>query len=178
LFEPRAELGHATNAACVVGRREMTAGLSLNRRSFLTSYDPLQDPDGRFLAGILGAAIPVCGGVNMDYFFSRVDNQVYGSGSKLSHNVVGLIGVANGVDDDLQTGLPTQMVELHDPVRLLFIIDQNPVVVRRVIDDSQLLKNWVDHRWVRVCCIDPKSGDVSFLDAQGIVPWNPGEVLP
>jgi len=178
LFEPRAELGHATNAACVVGRREITAGLSLNRRSFLTSYDPIQDPDGRFLAGILGAAIPVCGGVNLDYFFSRVDNQVYGSGSKLSHNVVGMIGVANGVDDDLQTGLPSQMVELHDPVRLLFIIDQNPVVVRKVIDASPLLKNWVDHRWVRVCCADPDSGEVSFLDAKGIVPWTPGEVLP
>ena len=178
LFEPRAELGHATNAACVVGRREMTSGLSLNRRSFLTSYDPRQDPEGRYLAGILGAAIPVCGGVNLDYFFSRVDNQVYGSGSKLSHNVVGMIGVANGVDDDLQTGLPSQMVELHDPVRLLFVIDQDPRVVRKVIDDSPLLKNWVDNQWVRVSCFDPQSGAVSFLNARGIVPWAPGEVLP
>ena len=184
LFEPRAELGHATNAACVIGRREMTTGLSLNRRSFLVSYDPLQDPDGKWLAGILGAAIPVSGGINLDYFFSRIDNKVYGCESKLSLNVVGMVGVSHGVDDDIQTGLPSQMVELHDPIRLLFVIDQDPVIVRRVIDGSPPLKNWVDNQWVRVSCVDPASGEVSFLGApdaayrDGIRPWKLGEVLP
>jgi len=183
LFEPRAELGHATNAACVIGRRGMTTGLSLNRRSFLVSYDPLQDPDGKWLAGILGAAIPVSGGINLDYFFSRIDNKVYGCESKLSLNVVGMVGVSHGVDDDIQTGLPSQMVELHDPIRLLFMIDQDPSVVRRVIDGSPLLKSWVDNQWVRVSCVDPRSGAVSFLGApdnthpDGIRPWNLGEVL-
>lgn len=184
LFEPRAELGHATNAACVIGRRELTTGLSLNRRSFLVSYDPVQDPDGKWLAGILAAAIPVSGGINLDYFFSRIDNKVYGCESKLSLNVVGMVGVSHGVDDDIQTGLPSQMVELHDPVRLLFMIDQDPGVVRRVIDGSPLIKNWVDNKWVRVSCIDPVTGNVSFLCApdsahpSGIRPWQAGEVLP
>ena len=36
-------MGHATNAMSIVGRREWTRGLFLDRRAFLTSYDPTQD---------------------------------------------------------------------------------------------------------------------------------------
>ena len=39
----RPELGHATNAITIVGRREWTRGLFLDRRAFLTSYDPTED---------------------------------------------------------------------------------------------------------------------------------------
>lgn len=38
---------------------------------------------------------PVCGGINLEYYFSRVDNQKLGAGTKLPHNVMGLFGVAN-----------------------------------------------------------------------------------
>ena len=37
------EWGHATNAFVVVGRRERSRGLFLDRRAFLASYDPTQD---------------------------------------------------------------------------------------------------------------------------------------
>ena len=53
-------------------------------------------------------------GINLEYFFSSVDNEVYGCGTKLPHNVTGLLGVMNGHQGDLRTGLPLQMVELHD----------------------------------------------------------------
>ena len=36
---------------------------------------------------------------------------------------MGLIGVANGIDGDLRPGLPSQMIEVHDPVRLLVIAE-------------------------------------------------------
>ena len=65
------------------------------------------------LAGILAAVIPVCGGINLEYYFSRVDNTVYGCGTKLPHNVCGMLGVMNGIDDDLRTGLPSQMMILE-----------------------------------------------------------------
>src|SRR6185312_13404601 len=39
LFEPRPEYNHATNATCIVGRRSLTAGIFLDRRAFLSSYD-------------------------------------------------------------------------------------------------------------------------------------------
>ena len=40
LAQPRPEYGHCTNAICIVGRRELTRGLHLDRRAFLVSYDP------------------------------------------------------------------------------------------------------------------------------------------
>src|SRR6185295_14804698 len=38
LFEPRPEYNHATNTLCIVGRRELTKNLFLDRRAFLNSY--------------------------------------------------------------------------------------------------------------------------------------------
>lgn len=101
LGEPRPEYGHGTNAVCIVGRREQTRGLFFDRRAFLVSYDATLDPKDEALARVLGAVIPVCGGISLEYYFSFVDNEVYGCGTKLPHNVTGLVGVMNGYQGDL-----------------------------------------------------------------------------
>ncbi|HKJ91330.1 MAG TPA: putative inorganic carbon transporter subunit DabA, partial [Oceanipulchritudo sp.] len=97
-FEPRPELGHGSNALCYVGRRHSIKGLFLDRRAFLQSYECIQDPDGETLLEILTPLVPVCGGINLEYYFSRMDNHKMGCGTKLSHNVTGLIGVTNSTD--------------------------------------------------------------------------------
>ena len=155
IFEPRPELNHATNAACIVGCRSFTRGLFLDRRCFLNSYDYRIDSNGDILAGILGAVVPVCGGINLEYFFSRVDPDRYGSGSKLPHNVVGLIGVSNGTDSDLLTGLPTQMTEVHDPVRLSLIIEQEPEIALMALTRNDSVFEWVKNGWVKFFCFSP-----------------------
>ena len=43
LAQVRPELGHATNAVCIIGPRWRTRGLFLDRRAFLVSYDPAAD---------------------------------------------------------------------------------------------------------------------------------------
>ena len=118
---------------CVVGRRSLSKQLFLDRRSFLNSYDYQIDASGDYLAVILGQVAPVAGGINLEYYFSRVDNQKLGAGSKLPHNVMGLIGVANGIDGDLRPGLPSQMIEVHDPIRLLAVVEHYPEVVKKAI---------------------------------------------
>lgn len=158
LFEPRPELNHATNALCIVGRRALTRNLFLDRRSFLNSYDYQIDPNGDALYGILKAAAPVCGGINLEYFFSRVDNGKMGAGSKLPHNVMGLIGVANGTDGDLRPGLPSQMIEVHDPVRLLMIVEQVPELLDRVIRRDSATFEWFINDWVKLVAIHPETG--------------------
>jgi LysM repeat protein len=50
---------------------------------------------------------------------------------------MGLIGVANGADGDLRTGLPYQMVEIHDPIRLLMVVEQDPAVVVKVLEFNE-----------------------------------------
>jgi uncharacterized protein YbcC (UPF0753/DUF2309 family) len=155
LFEPRPEYNHATNASCVVGRRALTAGLFLDRRTFLNSYEPSQDPEGEILTGVLGAVIPVCAGINLEYFFSRIDPRVYGAGSKLPHNINGLLGVCNGIEGDLLTGLPTQMTEIHDPVRLLVVVEQTPEVALKAVQRNPSIFEFVENEWVRYACLEP-----------------------
>jgi uncharacterized protein YbcC (UPF0753/DUF2309 family) len=155
LFEPRPEYNHATNSLCVVGRRTLTQDLFLDRRAFLNSYDYAIDPTGRFLASILAAATPVCGGINLEYYFSRVDNHKLGAGSKLPHNVMGLIGVANGIEGDLRPGLPQQMIEIHDPIRLLMIVEQLPAVVLDTLKSLPSAYQWYEKEWVNLVVIHP-----------------------
>ena len=160
LFEPRPELNHATNAMCVVGRRKLTSGQSFDRRAFLHSYDPSTDPDGSVLSNILNAVVPVCGGINLEYYFSRMDNEVYGAGTKLPHNVVGLFGVANGVLGDLRTGLPSQMIEVHDPLRLLVLVEQTPEVAFRAVSAKESTFEWLVNEWIHYACLNPVDGKV------------------
>lgn len=155
LFEPRPELNHAKNALCIVGRSSLAKGLFLDTKPFMNSYDPTQDHSGDLLQQILGAAIPVCGGINLEYYFSRVDQLKLGAGTKLPHNVIGLFGVANGVDGDLRTGLPSQMIELTDPRRLLFIVEQTPDMLLKVLKRMPAAWEWVNNEWVKMVAVDP-----------------------
>jgi hypothetical protein len=159
IFEPRPELNHSNNLYCVVGRRSLTSRLFLDRRAFLHSYDPTVDADGEILARLLSQVIPVCGGINLEYFFSRIDNAIYGAGTKLPHNVIGLLGVANGMEGDLRTGLPSQMIEVHEPARLLIAVDQTPRILDLAIARIGKLREWLDHEWVRLAAIDPITRD-------------------
>jgi uncharacterized protein YbcC (UPF0753/DUF2309 family) len=159
LAQPRPELGHATNALCIVGRRERTRGLYLDRRAFLTSYDPTQDDaEGSTLARLLGAAAPVCAGINLEYYFSHVDNQ--GCGTKLPHNVTALLGVMDGAASDLRTGLPWQMVEFHEPIRLLFVIESTPQTVLGILDRSPVVGTTIRNGWAQLAILDPNSEEV------------------
>ena len=157
LFEPRPELNHATNTLCIVGGRELTKNVFLDRRAFMNSYSYKVDPDGKYLFGILKACAPVCGGINLEYYFSRVDNQNLGAGSKLPHNVMGLFGVANGIDGDLRPGLPSQMIEVHDPIRLLIIVEHFPKVVLETIQKDANTYEWFKNNWVHLVVLNPET---------------------
>ncbi len=154
-YEPRPELGHGTNAVCVVGRREMTKHLFLDRRAFLNSYDYTTDADGTLLGSVLAPLGIVCGGINLEYYFSRMDNYKLGAGTKLPHNVMGLVGVSNSIDGDLRAGLPLQMIEVHDPVRLLMVVEHFPEVVLKVIQANTALYEWFDKEWIHLVAIHP-----------------------
>ena len=164
LFEPRPELNHATNATCIVGRRELTQHLFLDRRAFMNSYDYQTDPDGKYLFQILRPAAPVCGGINLEYFFSRVDNLKLGAGTKLPHNVMGLFGVANGMEGDLRPGLPSQMIEIHEPVRLLIIVEQFSNIVLDVIRREEATYEWFGNHWVHLVTVDPDTKEFSIFN--------------
>lgn len=173
LFEPRPELNHATNAMAIVGRRNMSHQLFLDRRSFLNSFDYRVDPTGDYLAGILGAVAPVGGGINLEYYFSKVDNHKLGAGTKLPHNVMGLIGVANGIDGDLRPGLPSQMIEVHDPVRLLVIVEHFPEIARYAITKNPATYEWFKNEWVKLVVVNPETKEIFKFKDEKFVPYIP-----
>jgi len=155
LFEPRPELGHGTNTLAIIGRRQITRSLFLDRRAFLNSYDYTTDDDGTILSAVMRPIGLVCGGINLEYYFSRVDNIKLGAGTKLPHNVMGLFGVANSSDGDLRPGLPWQMIEVHDPVRLMVIVEQKPEIVLKAIQSSPEVFEWYKNEWVHIVALHP-----------------------
>jgi hypothetical protein len=146
---------------CYVGRRWRTRGLFLDRRCFLVSYDPSQDTaDHAILQRILQAAIPVCAGISLEYYFSFVDPAGYGCATKLPHNITGLLGVMDGPTSDLRTGLPWQMVELHEPVRILFVIEAEVEAMQRVLQSSPPIRQLVENRWVQLALLAPRADQI------------------
>jgi hypothetical protein len=179
LAQPRPEYGHCTNAVCVVGRRALTRGLFLDRRAFLVSYDAGQDYSDQALTALMAAVVPVCAGISLEYYFSFVDNDRYGCGTKLPHNVTALLGVMDGPASDLRTGLPWQMVEIHEPVRILFVIETTPERLAKLVSTSPSLKQLVENRWIRLATIDPESGRVHVKRVGGFEEFHaPLERLP
>ncbi|MDS4069301.1 MAG: DUF2309 domain-containing protein [Candidatus Competibacter sp.] len=176
--QARPELGHATNAAALVGRRSMSQGVFLDRRAFLISYDPTQDPSGTVLEGILLAVGPVGAGINLEYYFSTVNNERLGCGTKTPHNVTGLFAVMEGASSDLRTGLPRQMVEIHEPVRLQIVVEARTEVLAAIYGRQASLRELIGNEWVHVIAKDPDTGEFSIFDpARGFVPWA-GPVRP
>ena len=174
LAQTRPEYGNSTNAMAVVGRRSRTRGLYLDRRSFLVSYNPTQD-DAEFttLGRILSAVVPVCSGINLQYYFSRVDTVGWGCGSKLPHNVTSLLGVMDGAASDLRTGLPWQGVDIHEPMRLLFVIEAPPVAIEQIMARNEQVRRIIANGWVQLALLDPTSDQVSRFEAGSFVPWVP-----
>jgi uncharacterized protein len=180
LAQVRPEWGHATNAICIVGRRARSRGLFLDRRAFLASYNPEQDDaDGTVLARILEAVVPVCAGISLEYYFSYVDNKGWGCGTKLPHNIASLVGVMDGAVSDLRTGLPWQMVEIHEPVRILFVVETTPETILLIMGKNPGIDRLYRNRWVHLAVLDSRTNRLSVFDGREFRPYEPeAAVLP
>lgn len=174
--QARPELGHATNACAFIGRRSMSRGAFFDRRSFLISYDPTQDPQGEILERHLLTNGAVGAGISLEYYFSSANNPGYGAGTKITHNVIGWLGVLEGTASDLRTGLPNQMIEIHEPMRLLAVVEQTTELLTKIYQRQPPLQELVGNGWVQLAAKDPESGDIHLFEPnRGWVPWQPPE---
>ncbi|MBK9385814.1 MAG: DUF2309 family protein [Planctomycetes bacterium] len=171
LAQPRPEYGHNRVAACIVGRRSCTLRSFLDRRSFLVSYDPTIDPDGSVLRDAVLGTVPVAVNIAMDYYFSRVDNDGFGASSKLPLNVVSLLGVITGSKSDLRIGLARQQIELHEPMRILVLMEAPAERIRALVEGHGRLKRLVHGEWMRLGKIDPESGAIELWSEGEFRPW-------
>ncbi len=170
--QARPELGHATNASAIVGRRSVTQGAFFDRRVFLISYDPTQDPDGKIVEGILLNVGPVGAGINLEYYFSTVNNDRLGCGTKVPHNIVGLFGVMEGTSSDLRTGLPSQMIEIHEAMRLQLLVEAKTTILEEIYARQEILRELIAGGWILLSVKDPDSGQIYMFErGVGFVPW-------
>lgn len=165
----RPEWGLSGNAYFIIGQRELTRQMSLCGRAFLHSYDYRIDPKRRHLENILSGPLVVAQWINMEHYFSTVDNERFGSGSKVYHNVAGRFGVMSGNLSDLRTGLPSQTVlenglPYHQPVRLVTVIEAPFEHARRAIESVAPVKNLVRNSWIRLLVIDPETSTVCIFE--------------
>ncbi|RDZ44608.1 DUF2309 domain-containing protein [Haloferax sp. Atlit-10N] len=176
--ETRPEWGLAGNAGFVIGPRELTSDLDLDGRAFLHSYDHSTDSDGDALEAILTGPMVVTQWINAQYYFSTVDNAVYGSGSKVTQNPVGNVGVYQGNGGDLMTGLPLQSLmaaddrPYHQPLRLSTIIHAPVDRVSDVLADHEELTELLDNDWLSLTVVDPTQDHRAFHYEEELT-WTP-----
>ena len=115
----------------------------------------------------MSAVFPVCGGINLEYYFSHIDSPGYGCGTKLPHNITSLLGVMDGAASDLRTGLPWQMTEIHEPVRLLIVCETSSEVVMTMLRKNPSMMRMTANGWIILAVLDPDSQAIQvFKDAQ------------
>ena len=170
LAQPRPEYGHSRTSLCVIGRRQITQNIEFTRGAFLVTYDPDQDPNGTLLREIAGGSIPVCANISLDYYFSRIDNEGFGAGTKLPLNITSLLGIMRGSKSDLLIGLGRQMIEIHDPSRIMVVIEAPLKHVEQLLSANLKIRHLVNHRWVLLSRICPKTKQLFYYsESQGWV---------
>ena len=110
----------------------------------------------------------------MEHYFSTADPSVYGSGSKVYHNVVGRVGVMYGSQSDLCIGLPVQTVLdvetlYHEPMRLFVIIEDPMERISMIISRHDVLKRLVGNQWINFVALDPVT--MEFFYQHSLEDW-------
>lgn len=175
------EWGLAGNAAFIAAPRTVSKDADLEGRVFLHSYDYRVDDDGKVLELIMTAPLVVAQWINMQYYLSTVDNKVFGSGSKVVHNVIGDFGVMQGTVSDLRIGLPSQSLMTsdglrHEPMRLLAVIRAPLSAIDDVLSKHQEVRQLVSNRWIRLVALEP--GTSEFYEAEDCGKWRQIEPAP
>ena len=175
------EWGLAGNAAFIVAPRAVTAGLDLQRRTFLHSYEADVDPDGSALETILTAPLVVAQWINCQYYFSTVCPQVFGAGTKTIHNVVGGAGVIAGHTGDLQLGLPWQSVSdgerlLHEPLRLQAVVQAPLERIDTIVERNPILQKLFGNDWVSLAAREKPGQPWQRWTRSGWQPWCAGNL--
>lgn len=150
----RPEWGLANNGAFVVAPRAYTRDVDFEGRSFLHDYDWQTDQDFKILEQIMTAPMIVTNWINLQYYASTTDNQHYGSGNKMLHNVVGgNFGVFEGNGGDLRIGLPQQSLHdgtkwRHNPVRLNVYLTAPQDAIDEIIQKHEMVKDLITNEWL------------------------------
>lgn len=174
--ETRPEWGLAKNTGFIVGPRSLTKNMNLQGNCFLHSYNWELDQTGQALEAIMQGPMVVTQWINNHYYFSTVDNELFGGGSKITHNITGKFGVVQGNGGDLKIGLPLQSVNesdeklYHNPLRLSVLIQAPKYIIQEILLKNEHLKTLLDNEWIYLLVMDPTT-DSTIIKYQKGMEW-------
>lgn len=176
--EVRPEWGLAGCKFFIAAPRSCTSGRNLQASAFLHDYDWRSDAERGFgvLELILTAPVVVASWISLQYLGSTVAPEIFGSGNKLLHNVVGGMGVFEGNGGNLRAGLPWQSVHdghtlVHEPLRLSVCIQAPRDALTAVLQRHPQVRVLFDNRWLHLFALD-EQGRLAWRYTGGLQ-WQP-----
>jgi hypothetical protein len=164
----RPEWGLAGNFAFVAAPRRLTRNLALGGRVFLHDYRYESDTGEATLNLLLCAPVVVASWINLQYYGSTVDNDRFGAGNKVLHNVTSAHGVVEGNGGDLKVGLPWQSVHdgktwRHEPLRLAVCVAAPCEAIDRILAKNPQVAN----HWIHLFALDGDGEITGQSDGRG-----------
>ncbi len=69
----------------------------------------------------------------------------------------------DGAASDLRTGLPWQMVEIHEPIRLLIIVETKSETMLRIMSRIEVIGRMARNGWVQLATQDPETAKLQVF---------------
>ena len=72
----------------------------------------------------------------------------------------------------LRTGLPEQMIEIHEPMRLQLVVEAKTEVLTEIYKRQPSIQQLVGNGWILLSAKDPDSAQIHTFDSgKGWEPW-------
>ena len=85
----------------------------------------------------------------------------------------------DGAASDLRTGLPWQMIEIHEPLRLLIVVETTPDAMLGLMEKNETIRQLAVNEWVQLATLSPDSNEIQLFGSKGFAPYHPAtESLP
>ena len=82
------------------------------------------------------------------------------------------MGVMAGAASDLRPGLSQQMIEIHEPVRQMFVVETTPEAMQRIMKDNPGIRNLIVNNWVYLAVLDPHSSQLQVFRKGDFEPYD------
>jgi hypothetical protein len=79
----------------------------------------------------------------------------------------------DGHASDLRTGLPWQTVEIHEPMRMLLVVEATAEKVLKAVAQVPAVERLVKNRWVQLVCWSGPGEGLAWFDGERFVPYRP-----
>ena len=77
----------------------------------------------------------------------------------------------DGAASDLRSGLPAQGVEIHEPVRLTFVLETTPDGILKIMCQNPVIQRILGNGWAQLVLLDPNSEQIHLYESGKFVQY-------